>query len=269
MDGDKQTRRSFNEKEIGPLIQRATELHEVAMGKSERSLSLKEIESIAAELGLPPEYVRTAALELAGQRDADTRTNLWGGPFVVDQTRVVDETMSEEQWGEIVLELRSSAGGAGHVSEIGKAREWFRWVGEGDGGFNLAKTRVSVRPGNEETIIRIQKHYGGAAIMAYLAALLLIAFSVGFSLTEGFSDLASLGIGAGICAVVLSAVRTSISLWGRRQRARVNKLADVIVNTLSNPPSKVELNESASALIDVPAMDESAQSSALKRRVRS
>ena len=61
MDHDRPAHRSYNEKEIGALIQRATEMHEEAMGTSERSLSLKEIEHIAAELGLPPEYMRTAA----------------------------------------------------------------------------------------------------------------------------------------------------------------------------------------------------------------
>jgi hypothetical protein len=42
---DQGKHRSYNEKEIGALIQRATELHEEAIGTSERSLSLEEIES--------------------------------------------------------------------------------------------------------------------------------------------------------------------------------------------------------------------------------
>ena len=66
MDHDRPTHRSYNEKEIGALIQRATALHEEATGASEhtRSLSIEEVEHIASEIGLPPEHVRTAALEM-------------------------------------------------------------------------------------------------------------------------------------------------------------------------------------------------------------
>lgn len=267
MDREKRAQRSYNEKEIGALIQRATELHEEARGNAAGGLTLKEIEHIAAELGLPPEYLRKAALELKGRPDPDAKFSLWGRPFVIGQARVVDGTMSEEQWGEIVSELRSSAGGAGHVSEIGKAREWFRSIGEGDGGFNFSKTRVSVRPGDEETSIRIQKHFGGTAVVAYVAAVALGVIAFGFFLSEGFSDLTSLIIGFGLGLSSLALVRTSIALWARRQKDRLRKLADALAGMLSAPSSDTPLIQPTPEL-EPPELDKPGAVSAPRSRQR-
>ncbi len=43
------------------MVQRATELHEEAIGETAQTLSLDEIEEIAGELGVPAEYLRAAA----------------------------------------------------------------------------------------------------------------------------------------------------------------------------------------------------------------
>ena len=89
MNHDRPAHRSYNEKEIGALIQRATELHEEATGASEhnRSLSIEEVEHIASEIGLPTGHVRTAALEMRDRLHSDSAFSFWGGPFVIDQTR--------------------------------------------------------------------------------------------------------------------------------------------------------------------------------------
>ena len=170
MEHDRPAPRRYNEKQIGALIQRATELREEAMGASERGLSLEEIEHIAAELGLPPEYMRAAALELEDRVNSERAFSLFGGPFVINQVRVVDGTMTQEQWEQVVMELRAFTGKSGNVDEVGRAREWMYYAGEDANGINFQKTRVTLRPRDGQTSIQIQKHYGGTAIPAYLGA---------------------------------------------------------------------------------------------------
>ena len=253
--------RSYNEKELRALIQRATELHEEASGGSERHLTLEEVEHIAAELGLPPEYLRMAALELENQPNADKKPSLWGAPFVIDQVRVVDETMTQEQWEQVVMEIRAFTGKKGQIDEVGSAREWMHAFGEGDEGINFVKTRVAIRPGDGQTSIQIRKHYGGIAIPAYVGALLVSTLLM-FVTIEAFEGMglpnlvnfALLG-GAGIGALAL--VRGSLSLWARRQKERLKRLANLLHQTLSSTPPEALENEPVVELIELPERDES------------
>ena len=254
MNHDRSAHRSYNEKEIGALIQRATELHEEAMGASERSLPLEEIEHIAAELGLPPEHVRTAALELEDRVNSDRDFSIFGGPFVINQARVVDETMTQEQWEQVVMELRAFTGKKGQVDEVGPAREWIHAIGEGDEGFNFVKTRVAIRPGDGQTSIQIRKHYGGIAIL-YAVPFFLSVFFTLVLLTEQ-PDLVKFAFAGGSVIGAFAVVRGSISLWARRQKERLKRLTDLLHQTLSASSTQVLANEPTTELIELPEMDE-------------
>ena len=52
----------YTDKEIGKLIKRATELQKESKDSQKRGLSLKEIEDIAEDFGIDPEYLRVSSL---------------------------------------------------------------------------------------------------------------------------------------------------------------------------------------------------------------
>lgn len=108
--------RIFSEKEAGAILKRAAELSGAA-GPGPCGASLAEMERIAAEIGISPEHVRTAAAELS-----EARGSRPGG--VVDLERVVRGELSDEAWETIVGELRRTFGDPGTVSQVGSAREW-------------------------------------------------------------------------------------------------------------------------------------------------
>jgi len=268
MDHGKKGNRSYNEKEIGRLIQRATELHESATGESDRNLSLREIEHIASELGLPREHLQAAALELEDSLNSAKPFRLWSGLFVIDETRVVGETMTEEQWEDIVLQLRRFTGREGKISTLGRNRQWVHALGEGDNGINFAKTQVTMRPGDGYTSIQIRKNFRGVAIL-YAIPLLLGIFFMGVLLTEPF-DLVKFAFAGGSLIGALVVVRTWISSWSKRQKGRFKILADRLQETIRVTPSTVqeveptkgqvgvaERDESAPELIELPEQDES------------
>ncbi len=266
MDHDRPTHRSYNEKQIGALIQRATALHEEATGSSQhnRSLSIEEVEHIAAELGLPPEHVRTAALEMEDRLYANKSFSFWGAPFVIDQARVVDETMTQEQWEQVVMELRAFTGKKGQVDEVGSAREWIHAIGEGDEGVNFVKTRVAIRPGDGQTSIQIRKHYGGIALL-YAVPFFLSVFFTLVLLTEQ-PDLVKFAFASGSVIGAFGVVRTLIWSWARRQKERLKRLTNLLHQTLSASSSPVLANEPTTALIELPEMDEPEQSTPEARR---
>ncbi len=263
MNHDGPARRSYSEKELRALIQRATELHEAAKGESDRSLSLDEIEHIAAELGLPPEYLRTAALELENQPRSDKTFSLWGGPFVINQARVVDETMTQEQWAQAVMDIRALTGKQGHVDEIGAAREWTHAIGEGDQGINFVKTRIALRPEDGHTTIQIRKQYGGVAISAYVAAFILSA-ALTIATIEAFEgmglpDPANWTILVGVVLGSLAAVRGSLSVWANRQKEKLKQLTNRLHQTLSTPQSQTLIATPTTEQIDIPEPEEPEQ----------
>ena len=82
--------RLYSDKEIGALIQRATELHEEASDSQDHALSLEDVEHIASDLGISPEHVRSAALELAHNIEPGKKFSLFGAPFFAEQARVIE-----------------------------------------------------------------------------------------------------------------------------------------------------------------------------------
>ncbi|HMB92858.1 MAG TPA: hypothetical protein VKP65_18555 [Rhodothermales bacterium] len=257
---DRSKSRHFSEKEIGALVQRATELHEQAKGESDRSLSLDDIEQIAAELGVPSEFLRAAAAEIENDRNSTNPFSILGGPFVIRRSLVVDETMTDDQWGDIVLKLRNSLGGPGQITTVGKNNEWFHSLGEGDGAINLTKTRVSVSVGDEETLVRLEKNFGVGAVMAYLAAVVPVVVLTGVMLTDAGANLIA---GTGLILSILAAVRAMIFLWTSRETARVQEVAEVIHDTIATTAISDSTGQLSNDLIDVPdiePVDDSSQS---------
>lgn len=260
MNHDKPSRRSYTEKEIGELIQRATELHEQTTGAPERSLSLEEIQHIAAELGLPPEHLQTAALELEDRLNTDKSFSLLGGPFVIDQTRVVGEALSDEHWEHIVLELRKFTGRTGEISEIGRSREWKHAIGETADGVSFTRTQVTMRPGDGQTSIQIQKRYGAVAFWYVPVLFLTIAFAL--ALLNAYENLPAFLVGLGGIIGSLVGVRALITSWARRQKEKLKRLADKLLpapSSSASAVSSVPINEPVAGLIELPDQDASMQ----------
>lgn len=216
--------RTYNEREIGALMKRATEIHEASEGAPHRHLSLAEIEQLATELGVPAEALLAAALELEHGRSPSRKKNLLGGPFVTDEMRVVNGEVSDSYWEDVVLDLRQATGRTGRISETGQAREWSYHMGEGDDGVNFTKTKVTVRPKDGQTSIHIRKQYGGLALW-YPAALiplvsLMLAVTNAFPGPEvGFPSLAAV-------MALMIVVRTLIASASDRKKDSIRKLAD-------------------------------------------
>ena len=162
--------------------------------------------------------------------------------------------MTEEQWEQVVMELRAFTGKEGQVGQIGSAREWIHAIGKGDQGLNFVKTRVAIRPRDGQTSIQIRKHYGGIAIL-YAVPFFLSVFFTLVLLTEQ-PDLVSYALAGGIVMGVFGVVRTLIWSWARRQKEKLKRLTHLLHQTLSASSSQVLANEPTTELIELPEMDE-------------
>ena len=215
----------FNEEEVGSLIQRASELHERSLDDSQHNLTLSEIESIADELGIPSRFLIEAALEKK-EGNPESSFSVWGAPFQVDQTALVEGAVSDEQWNEALSELQEFSGKSGKSEMVGATRRWSHIVGEGESGINFEELTVSMRPVKGKTSIRIHKGYKGAVAM-YIAAFGLTSFltlMVAHSLPD-ISKISELIYAGMVGSLSLGGVRAMISVSARRFRQQLTELS--------------------------------------------
>ena len=251
----------YTDKEIGALIQRATELQEASNVSSEEHLTLEEIEHIAAEMGIDPRHLRTAAIEMEGGNTIPSTFRLLGGPFSVDQTRLVEGAVTEEQWEQVVLEARRLTGNVGQVSTFGQAKEWRHAIDKG-----LAYTHVTLHPKGDQTAIQVGKQYRGGALVAYmLAAVFSVTIAGIFMDGSGISDL---NLNIVLCMSLLTAflaTRMALGFWTKRQQREVEQLADG-VSRIIQPDSLIKERQQADIVLDLSEAQEPQPTPAASRR---
>ncbi len=255
----------FNEKEVGGLIQRASELHESSLADEEHNLTLSETEAIAKELGIPSRFLIEAALEHRSGH-GDSSFSIWGAPFRVNHHSIFEGHFTDEQWEEALSEFQEFSGKSGSTETLGTTRRWSHVVGEGDSGFNFEELSVSVRPMGERTSIRLKKEYKGAVAMYFMAfavtsfMTLIIAHSLP-GITK-ISELVYAGLGG---LLSLGGVRAMISASAKRYKEDLNNLASRIGGVVEKPAKETmkETLESELELLRMESSEESKQESIL------
>jgi hypothetical protein len=232
MDSSFNGGRTYDEKEIARLIERASEIQAKAEGSEERSLSLEEVGQIAADLGLSALSLQEAALELESAPVSDTPSLMGAGP--VTQSRVAEGVFRDEDWGKLLLEIQRASGLTGEISQVGTARVWSHSLGEGPGGLNLRATSVTVTPALDHTTIQVREEYDGAALAYGLSfffaslATLMVAHSI-----PDVSKLAELAIAGSGGLASLGLTRALIVAGVNRQKEKLSKMADRLAQIVS------------------------------------
>lgn len=146
--GSMATPRTYSEEEISAILKRAAELQHARGPIDSSGLSLTELEHVAAEAGIDPAYVKTAALEL-DERSPDKPFHWLGAATTVDLERIVEGELTEATWEEAVGEIRRVFGAAGETGQTGRTREWTRRDSVG------GRVSVTLSPQGKQTLIRI------------------------------------------------------------------------------------------------------------------
>lgn len=227
MAGLPPSHRLYSDQEVGALIKRASELQEAARQSRDHSLTLPEIEHLATEIGVEPQFLQAAAAELVAHPESRSGFNLAGGPFTSEHKRVLAGAITEAQWEEIVLALRSHTGAAGQTGRLGQAYEWTHDLDE------LATTQVTVRPQGDRTAVRVHKQFLGFALLAYALTLFVSLVGTGIALDgSGVSAPVGLGLLVGGGTTGLALMRLAIGRWTALQRRKLRQLTDALCQTI-------------------------------------
>lgn len=119
------TERRYREEEVRRIFSLASKGH-LAADKSAppvaQGLTLAEIQSIGNEVGISPELVARAAAEL-DERGKPGRTSL-GLPIEAGRVVALPRNLTDNEWAQLVAEVRRIFRASGRVSEHGELREW-------------------------------------------------------------------------------------------------------------------------------------------------
>jgi hypothetical protein len=241
-----EAQRHFSDKETTAILKRAMELQQsdALIAEGGRGMTLADLEKIAAEVGIDPQYVQTAAAELEIE-SSPQRFNLWGGPMDVHLERTVEGEVSQAQWDTLLAEIRRSVGEVGAPRMVGNSLEWVYDPG-------LVEHLVTVTPREGQTTIRVTSQIGGLALLSYFSAF-IISFVGAMALTKGlpFEPLLELVMSSGVFVTLFGVVRFLMSALGRKEKRRMqellNRLASLVAQ--STPPASEQNAEVAKRLI--------------------
>ena len=119
------TERRYKESEVRKILELATRQPTgQASPAASGDLTLAEIQSIGVEVGVEPDAVARAAASLESRNVRSRRRSL-GMPIEVAHTVHLPRALSDDEWEQLVAELRSTFRARGNVRAHGNTREWW------------------------------------------------------------------------------------------------------------------------------------------------
>ncbi len=218
------SKRRYNEQEIGAILQRAGEIQGgVGAETDQAGLTMEELQRVALEVGIQPQALAEAALEVESRESGISR--------VLDHT--VDGVITDEQWEDIVIRLRQYAGKAGTSTVQGSSREW-------TADWEMGSMTLTASTRNNQTRIRLLGDSTGAGAMAYvfggILGFLATIMSCAWVGKAGLGALAVIGTLLFVSTLCFFLTRIWARKWTKKSRGDVAKLfADIIAKADSAP----------------------------------
>ena len=232
-------KRVYTDKEISAVLKRAAELQRTQGPKATSGLSLDELEQVAAEVGIDPDFVKAAALELEEGRTEQTY-HVLGAPTSLELERIVEGEMTDAKWEEAVGEIRRVFGAAGETGQLGRTREWILRDHTGE------RIHLTVSPQNDNTEIRFVYRMTdwAAALHAPLTSIAVAPIILQFVLLN-LNPLLETGIALFILFAFHMLARFAFGALARKQERKARKLLARLEDLLATPeaprPARVAL----------------------------
>ena len=214
------TERRYTDDEVAAIFEAATEgpsATAVQRGPHE-GLTLTDLQQIGAQVGLAPDTVAQAALALELRPQAASQSFL-GLPIGVERTVMLNRWVTDEEWDNIVGEMRSVFRAKGKVSVSGAFREWSNGnlralLEPTDTGHRL---HLSTIKGSARPLIGIGSATIASAAVVWAISVLTAHLDV--AALTGISVLSA----AGLALIASSAL--SLKGWARRRAEQLEGIA--------------------------------------------
>jgi hypothetical protein len=212
----------FDEDEAAAIFAHAAKV-ETSTPKSlsgRGGMTLAELQEIGQEVGLSSEAVARAAASLrSGSRPAPASSFL-GIHMGVANTVALQRPLSDEEWGELVTELRATFNAGGNMRSDGSFREWRNGNLRITAGPVIGGYQVDMRSskGSARSLMTV-----GGMTAVVCGGLLAVGTLTGSMAPGDVADIIPvLAIGAGL----FGAGVLQVPGWARRRREQFDRIAE-------------------------------------------
>ena len=226
--------RRYNDKEIAAIFRAAAEGPQSPQREvpPEEGLTLTDLQAIGREVGIPPAAVAQAAQALDIRQGAASRT-LFGLPIGVARTVNLNRRLTDQEWEQLVVQLREVFNARGTTRSDGSLRQWTN-----------GNLQVLLEPTDTGHRLRFRTLHGAAraSIGAGFAALavtatLVISSAIGGHLGDAIPGIVLL-LATGVGMIVGGALR--LPRWARLRGRQMDALAAQV----ASPPTAAPLPSS-------------------------
>jgi hypothetical protein len=226
------TERRYTEQEITNIFHAAAEVPSTPLHDLSRAdgMTLADLQAIGREVGISPEAVAHAAQTLEVRQGAEYRT-LLGLPIGVERRVTLRRRLTDEEWEQLVVQLREVFKARGRTETKGSLRQWTN--------NNLY---VLLEPTPTGDRLRLGSLHGGALTSIRLGLVNLGIIAVLATANLFGAHLASVGTMAGLLAgglVLFANGALRLPGWAR---LRAHQMEDLAVQ-LALPPGSTALPE--------------------------
>lgn len=117
------TDRRFSPDEVEQILKVAARRDGEAAGAGRKELSVSDLERIASEAGIDPARIQEAIAELEAKPQGPIQ-RLLGAPTEIHLHRTLPVSLTQADLEALAVDIRSSAGEIGHVSQVGSTLTW-------------------------------------------------------------------------------------------------------------------------------------------------
>ena len=118
--------RRYREDEVGEIFALAASAADDALPSipDPEGFTLEELQEVGREVGLSPERVAAAAATLDGRAQPAPRRTSLGAPVSVHRVVELPRAPTDDEWEDLVTELRTTFRAKGRMESHGRIREW-------------------------------------------------------------------------------------------------------------------------------------------------
>ena len=217
--------RRYDDDEVSEIFARATAMDtspatSPAKAPSASSgLTLAQLQEIGADIGIPPERIAEAALDVSTRPTSLAQRTFLGAPRSVSRIVPISRALTDDEWSRLVVDLRETFGAEGRIREHGALRTW-----------RNGNLQVHVEPSGDHYRVRMQTLKGDVYTRLFVAGMALVVSTVAL-LDAGSSPVRNVMLAGLIGAAGIGLVgytRALLPRWAALRAAQMEGLAQRI-----------------------------------------
>lgn len=229
--------RLYSDQEISAILKRAGELQATQSDAETHGLSLEELQHIAAEVGLDPKLVATAAAQLERKGGDKSGAGLLGSPTSIHIERVIPGELSTDQWADVAGRIGDAFGMVGRSGQVGQSLEWTHTS-------ERTHLQVTVTPHKGQTKVRVVGKFTRVALAFFLPALVVGgAWGTIIPLALQVAPAFSFAIGMMLAIAAYWFARLGYGGYVRKKKKAVDKLMNKLEDLVEVQPEAASIGQ--------------------------